>query len=402
MANPYQKKDALKRDIELKGINAKRKSLFAPLNAILNNNLNSYLVKSELTSSSKNLCLEATFNTPGEGFIADVKAYVLDITDRQVVCQTPQDKDDTIIFSIIEEKAKSLTAPKKKSLNEFFETRYPEGFQGYKPKPTPEIPTKEIVAPSNLNSNLQNTTTEMEDLKSPDNKRGRKPAEAPSEEQLKELTTLLSEVQKDIKKAGFKSGKHYNNVILNTVQRIVVVNAKSHPDAVLIADTLKVLGCDVDPAKEGKQSVRVKGKILSEEKSEGQSPETTSEPGKTIFGTNPALGSENDGNKEEVVEEQQPLFPIPYQINSGVEANKLFNEFKDLLDDYAKRGAEIIRLQEKLVVAESKAPGLTENEMLILGGKLHDLIVVSEMPTLFSKELFLEKLFSKVLMENQK
>ncbi len=396
---------------KLKKLNEKRETLYDSIVKILEHNLARYSFKHKITNSKGNKCLETSFDVPGEGFLSDVKAYVLDISNRQVVCANSKEDANTIIFSIIEEKIKHLTSPTKKRFVNFLKENNSENLNGYTPKialnPTPgkeetATPVQEIVAPSNLNSNLQNTTTEMEDLKSSNNKRGRKPAEAPSEEQLKELNTLKGEVQKDIKKAGFKSGKHYNNVMLNTVQRIVVVNAKSHPDAVLIADTLKVLGCDVEPVKEGKQTLRVKGKILSEEKSEGQSPETTSELGKAVPGTNFVLGTKDDKKAEEVVEEQQPLFPIPYQINSGVEANKLLNELKDVLDDYAKRGAEIIRLHEKLVVAESKAPGLTENEMLILGGKLHDLIVVSEMPTLFSKELFLEKLFSKVLMENQK
>ncbi len=223
MANPYQKKDALKRDIELKGINTKRKNLFTPLSSILKNNLSSYLVKSELTSSSKNLCLETTFNTPGEGFIADVKAYVLDITDRQVVCQTPQDKDDTIIFSIIEEKAKSLTAPKKKSLNEFFETRYPEGFQGYKPKPTPtENEKEEKEIPQNLNpQNTEMTNNEMK--KNP----GRKASEPLTEEKMQSLELLRQEVKKALKdegcKQGAKAGADYSTITINPVQQVIAL-----------------------------------------------------------------------------------------------------------------------------------------------------------------------------------
>lgn len=264
-------------------------------------------------------------------------------------------------------------------------------------------PVQEIVAPSNLNSNLQNPTTEMEDLNRETKKRGRKPAEALSEEQLKKLTALMSEVRKALKeKTDFKSGKHYINILLNKVQNVVAINGKSNSDALQIANELKVLGFDVDPVKEGKQTVLVKGNLAFEKKSDDQSPEATSELGKAILGTNFVLDSKNDENREEVVTEQKPLFPVNYQINDGVDTNKLFNDFKDFLDDYAKRGAEIIRLQEKLVVAEAQAPGLTENEMLILGGKLHDLIVASEMPTLFSKELFLEKLFFQVFMENQK
>lgn len=227
-----------------------------------------------------------------------------------------------------------------------------------------EATPDEIVAPSNSNSNLQ-TTTEMEEGKEGSKKRGRKPAEALSEEQLKNLTALMCEVQKALKEdAGFKSGKHYINILLNQVQNIVAINCKSNLDALAIAGKLKVLGFDVNPVKEGKKSVWVKGKLSPEKKSDDQSPETTSELGKAILGDNFVLDSENDEKEQEVVKEEKPLFPVNYQINAGVSTDKLFNDFKELLNDYTTRGSEIIRLQERISVAEAKNSTPSEKEML--------------------------------------
>lgn len=55
-------------------------------------------------------------------------------------------------------------------------------------------------------------------------------------------------------------------------------------------------------------------------------------------------------------------------------------------------------LDKQLGQAKNEA-GLTENEFLILGGRLHDLISNSDIPTLFNKELFLEKLFRSVFID---
>ncbi len=103
-----------------------------------------------------------------------------------------------------------------------------------------------------------------------------------------------------------------------------------------------------------------------------------------------------DNSAENVVEAIEESFYVSSQVDDDSERKQFESSMSSLQNLYR------LYLEQKKEIAELNTnSGLSREDLLICGGFLHDLIAKTDLNTLLDKELFIEKLFYPVFIENK-
>lgn len=212
--------------------------------------------------------LDVSFNEiPYEGFLNDVQAYIVWSFHRKVTCpilETGKSLRVCISESHLEDFPKE---PKRDDFTSFLEARHSENSLNR----TTEHIVPEKIEPT-VNKPVTDSSTPSEEVVSVPvpKKRGRKPADKPTEEEMKNLEALKAQIGDALKKSNLKNTKTFRSLLINQVKKVVVINCIGAENALLVEKCL--IEQDFLASVSSQSSVSVSGKKQKEDELESDLP----------------------------------------------------------------------------------------------------------------------------------